>query len=139
MLKNNEEEFLHDNNEVWIKQYVTENTNSEERERNLNDLILDENLDLISFLSIDSKDPILPKPVPNAIDNIFAKMFMNTLNSGDFNHIQDFFKTFMIPQCKYIGAHIFNNTTTTINTRINSNRRFATIKSLFIRKFYTIP
>ena len=139
MLKNNEEEFLHDNNEVWIKQYVTENTNSEERERNLNDLISDDNLELISILSVDSKDSILAKPVPNGIDRTFAKMFMNTLNSGDFNHIQEFFKTFMIPQCKYIGAHIFNNTTTTINTRINSNRRFATIKSLFIRKFYTIP
>jgi len=46
-----------------------------------------------------------PKVMKNDIRRYFARMFMNTLNSGDFCKLQDYFQTFMMSQTRFIADH----------------------------------
>lgn len=46
-----------------------------------------------------------PKVMKNDIRRYFATMFMNTLNSGDFCKLQDYYQTFMKSQTRFIADH----------------------------------
>ena len=48
----------------------------------------------------------LPKVPKNDIRRYFANMLMNTLNSGEFIHAQNFFQTFMTPTCRFSTTQI---------------------------------
>lgn len=48
--------------------------------------------------------PIVPC---NSIRISFSDMFLNTLNSGDFQHVQDFFQTFMTRNCCFTSTQEF--------------------------------
>ena len=48
--------------------------------------------------------PIVPS---NSIRISFSDMFLNTLNSGDFQHVQDFFQTFMTRNCCFTSTQEF--------------------------------
>lgn len=41
----------------------------------------------------------------NDIRHNFARMFMNTFNSGDFIHVQNFLKSYMTQSCKVVAQH----------------------------------
>ena len=46
-----------------------------------------------------------PKIMKNDIRRYMARMFMNTVNSGDFMNIQNYFNTFMTNSCQFIADH----------------------------------
>lgn len=46
-----------------------------------------------------------PKVMKNDIRRHFSRMFMNTINSGDFGKLQDYFNTFMMGQTKFVANH----------------------------------
>lgn len=52
---------------------------------------------------------ILSKIFANDIRGNVARMFMNTLNSGDSVNVQNFFNTFMTRQCKVLVSHLMRN------------------------------
>jgi hypothetical protein len=47
----------------------------------------------------------IPRIMRNDIRWCYSQMFMNTVNSGDFTKMQNFFHTFMIKPCKFIVDH----------------------------------
>eukprot|EP01032_Pedospumella_encystans_P036062 gene36062-40788_t len=46
-----------------------------------------------------------PKVMKNDIRRYFSRMFMNTINSGDFGKLQDYFNTFMMGPTKFVANH----------------------------------
>ena len=46
-----------------------------------------------------------PKVMKNDIRRYFSRMFMNTINSGDFGKLQDYFQTFMKRPTKFVANH----------------------------------
>lgn len=48
------------------------------------------------------------KKIPKSdIRNYFANMFLNTINSGEFEHAQNFFQTFMTKKCQFTTGQNF--------------------------------
>eukprot|EP01032_Pedospumella_encystans_P021593 gene21593-24488_t len=47
----------------------------------------------------------LPKVMKNDIRRYYPQMFMNTVNSGDFDQLQSFFSTFMMRHAKFTVHH----------------------------------
>lgn len=44
---------------------------------------------------------VIPKVLKNDIRRCFAKMFVNTINAGEFDKMQEFVHTFMLPDCPF--------------------------------------
>ena len=79
--------------------------------------ISDKNTEIDNNNSKPNKEPndgyvqnlTLSKIFANDIRGNVARMFMNTLNSGDCVHVQNFFNTFMTRQCKVLVSHLMRN------------------------------
>lgn len=64
------------------------------------------------FKDPEKNDPIptgalqaLPKVMKNDIRRYYSRMFMNTINSGDFNQLQSYFSTFMRGTSKFVANY----------------------------------
>ena len=54
-------------------------------------------------------DAGIPRPVTGYIKNVYAQMYMNSINSADFNNIQNYFSTFMSGPCSFTVQHQLSN------------------------------
>jgi hypothetical protein len=49
--------------------------------------------------------PFLPPCIQQDLRRSFSKMFLNTINSGEFSKMQEFSQKFMIPDCPFFSFH----------------------------------
>jgi hypothetical protein len=83
----------------------------EKRVRKFSDLTQDDGLDRsaieqqLNTQQIIPSTTEVPRPVPQRVHSVYPQMFVNTVNSGDLESIQKYFKTFMAGPCTFVASH----------------------------------
>ena len=92
--------------------HITTNTNNllimntEQNNNIINNNLINET-SIVNTQTVQYSTLTLPAVPSNSIRISFSDMFLNTLNSGDFQHVQDFFQTFMTRNCCFTSTQEF--------------------------------